>query len=246
MNQEIASIVQVYKDKEAISRQVATQTIELINSTLSIRPYVSIALAGGSTPKMLYSLLATEFKQDIPWDKLLVFWGDERYVPRDHEKSNYLMAKEAMLDHVDTPADQVFPMPTQPTNPNDGAASYAITLKEQLAHTDGRFDLVLLGMGDDGHTASLFPGSPALEEEELMVVAAPAPVDPKQRLTLTYPAINNARNIYFLVAGADKAPGLCCAMEQASEITVCPSGEVDPLDGNLIWFVDQAAAAMLA
>lgn len=245
MNTATDSVLQIYADKEAISRQVALATIELIKATLAERPRFSIALAGGSTPRMLYSMLASEFKQEIPWDKLLIFWGDERYVSHDHEKSNYRMAREAMLDHVDTPASQIFPMPTQPTNPRDAAESYAVTLKEALAPCDDRFDLVLLGMGDDGHTASLFPGSPALQEEDRTVLAAPAPVDPKQRITLTYPILNKSRNVFFLVAGEDKAPGLLCAMSRPSEITECPSGRVVPTDGNLIWFVDEAASRLL-
>ncbi len=245
MSIDISSNVQIYTDKAAISRQVAKAIIELAHSTLKIRPYFSIALAGGSTPKLLYSMFATEFKDELPWDKLLIFWGDERYVPHDHEKSNYKMAKDAMLDLVAIPEDQIFPMPTEPTNPNDAAASYAITVKEKLALTDGRFDVVLLGMGDDGHTASLFPGSPALNEDTLKVVAAPAPVEPRQRITLTYPVLNESRNVFFLVAGEDKAPGLLCAMGQPSSITECPSGKVQPKEGNLIWFVDEAAARLL-
>ena len=245
MGIDVDTTVQIYSDKASISRQVARATIDLIQSTLPLRPYFSIALAGGSTPKMLYAMLATEFKAEIPWDKLLIFWGDERYVAHDHEKSNFLMAKEALLDLVPIPAEQIFPMPTEPTNPNDAAGSYAITIKEKLALTDGRFDLVLLGMGDDGHTASLFPGSPALLEEEVTVLAAPAPVEPRQRITLTYPVLNNSRNVFFLVAGESKAPGILCAMGRPSEITECPSGKVKPTDGNLIWFVDEAAAALL-
>lgn len=245
MNIDTESLLQIYPDKESISRQVARATVDLIHQTLNIRPFFSIALAGGSTPRMLYSMLATEFKEEVPWDKLLVFWGDERYVPHTDEKSNYLMARKAMLDHVPVPASQIFPMKTDPTNPKDAANDYCFTLKEQLKATEGRFDLVLLGMGDDGHTASLFPGSPALEENTLLVVAAPAPVEPRQRITLTYPVLNNSRNVFFLVAGDDKAPGLLCAMGRPSEITECPSGKVRPTDGNLIWFVDEAATSLL-
>ena len=245
MNIDTDSTIQVYADKEAISHQVAKSIITLIHETLAVRPFFSIALAGGSTPKMLYAMLANEYKEEIPWGNMLIFWGDERYVAHTDEKSNYRMAKEAMLDHVDIPASQIFPMSTQPTNPNDAAASYAITLKQNLAECDGRFDLVLLGMGDDGHTASLFPGSPALQETELNVLAAPAPVEPKQRITLTYPMLNNSRNVFFMVAGESKAPGLLCAMGRPSEITECPSGKVEPVNGNMTWYVDEAAARWL-
>ena len=237
----------IHSDKEAISRESGTKRrlrsfiLRLNDSTL----FFSIALAGGSTPELLYRLLATDYREQIPWDKLVIFWGDERYVPHTHEKSNFRMVKEALLDHVSIPQSQVIPIPTQPTNPNDAAASYAISLKENLALTDGKFDLILLGMGDDGHTASLFPGSPALEEMARTVVAAPAPVEPRQRITLTYPVLNNARNVFFLVAGENKAPGILCAMGRPSEITECPSGKVDPREGNLTWYVDEAAARFL-
>ncbi len=245
MNVDIDTAIQIYPDKEAISRQVARHTIELIHATLKIRPYFSIALAGGSTPRMLYSMFATDYKEEIPWDKLLIFWGDERYVRHSDEKSNFRMAREAMLDLVPIPAEQIFPISTEPTNPNDAAASYAVTIKKNLVACEGRFDLILLGMGDDGHTASLFPGSPALEESELLVVAAPAPVEPKQRITLTYRVINNSRNVFFLVAGENKAQGLLCATGGPSEITDCPSGKVNVSDGNLTWYVDEAAARLL-
>lgn len=242
---EIDTPLEVRSDKEAISRSVAEAIVQLIKTSRNQREYFSIALAGGSTPKMLYRLLATEFASEIPWNKILFFWGDERFVPHDHEKSNYHMAKEALLDHVPIPEAHIFPMPTSTTNPKDAAAAYAIEVKQKLVLTIGRFDLVLLGMGDDGHTASLFPGSPALEESQRIAVAAPAPVEPKQRLTLTYPILNKARNVYFLVAGENKGPALRCVMGQSSDITVCPSRGIQPKDGRLIWWVDEAAAAAL-
>ena len=242
---DIDIALEIRSDKEAISRSVAEAVVELIAVSRSQREYFSIALAGGSTPQLLYRLLATDYSEQVDWSKVLFFWGDERYVPHDHPKSNYLMAKTAMLDHVPIPAAHIFPVPTHLTNPKDAAAAYAIEVKQKLALTIGRFDLVLLGMGDDGHTASLFPGSAALEENERVVVAAPAPVDPKQRITLTYPILNNARNVFFLVAGENKGPGLRCVLGQASEVTVCPSKGVQPKSGRLVWWVDEAAAATL-
>ena len=237
--------LEIRHNKEAISRSVAEAIVELISETLLKREYFSIALAGGSTPKLLYSLLATEYASQISWDRILVFWGDERYVPHDDEKSNYRMAKEVLLDRVPLPASHVFPIPTHITNPKDSATAYAAELKQKLALSIGRFDLILLGMGDDGHTASLFPGSPALKEEQRAVVAAPAPVEPKQRITLTYPILNQARNVYFLVAGESKGPGLRCVLGKPSEVTECPSSGVKPVDGRLVWWVDEAAARII-
>ncbi len=236
--------IKVYPDKETLSRAVAEELVASIRESIEARANASIALAGGSTPRLLYTLLAgDDYGAGIPWPDLLLFWGDERYVPHNDEKSNYRMAKETLIDHVPVPEDQVFPIPTSATNPHDAANSYTITLRNRLAPCDGRFDIVLLGMGDDGHTASLFPGSPALDEDELMAVAAPAPVEPRQRITLTYPVLNAARHVHFLVSGANKAPALDCVLGRPSEVTECPARRVRPGSGTLTWWLDEAAAA---
>ena len=241
--QNLPSYFRVCQDKAALSHAVAKEMIRIVEETLKERDFVSIAMAGGSTPKLLYTLLASEeYASSIVWERVLVFWGDERYVPLDHEKSNFRMTKEALLDNVPLLPDHIFPTPISPTSPHDAAEAYAVTLKEQLRRCDGRMDIVLLGMGDDGHTASLFPGSPALDEQQRMVVAAPAPVEPKQRITLTYPVLNNARNVFFLVSGENKAPALDCVVGNPSSVSVCPSSAVKPTDGTLIWWVDEAAA----
>lgn len=246
MMTDLDTVLEIQQDKEALSRTVAEAIVARINQTCVTRDRFSMVLAGGSTPEMLYKLLATEYASAIPWERMMLYWGDERYVSHTDPKSNYRMAKEALLDHVPIPQDQIFPMPTNPTNPKEAATSYANVLKRTLDATEGRFDLVLLGMGDDGHTASLFPGSPALEVNDVTVVAAPAPVEPRQRITLTYPIINDAREIYFLVSGEGKASALRCAMGKPSHITECPSGRVAPRDGRMIWWVDEPAASLLA
>jgi len=244
---KLPSYFRVCQDKAALSHAVAKEMVTIVQDTLQNREFISIAMAGGSTPKLLYTLLASEeYAPSIAWERLLLFWGDERYVPLTHEKSNFKMAKEALLDHVPLLPDHIFPTPTSPTSPHDAAETYAATLKTQLQRCEGQLDIVLLGMGDDGHTASLFPGSPALDEQERMVVAAPAPVEPKQRLTMTYPVLNNARNVFFLVSGENKAPALDCVLGNPSSITVCPSSAVKPSDGNLVWWVDEAAAHRLS
>ena len=226
-----------------MSHAVAKEMVRIIEDTLKEREFVSIALAGGSTPKMLYGLLASdEYASSIAWDRVLLFWGDERYVSHDHEKSNFRMTREALLDHVPLNPDYIFPIPTSATNPNDSARDYAATLKKQLAPCEGRLDITLLGMGDDGHTASLFPGTSALEEQELLAVTSHAPVDPKQRITLTYPVLNNSRTVFFLVAGSNKADALDCVLGQPSSVSSCPAGAVKPVDSTLVWWVDVAAA----
>jgi 6-phosphogluconolactonase len=242
---DLDTVLEIHPDKESLSRSVAEAIVALIDQTCKTRPYFSMALAGGSTPRLLYSLLAADYASSIPWDRVKLYWGDERYVPHTDEKSNYRMAKEALLDHVPIPPDQIFPIPTHITNPKEAANSYASQMKRTLSDSDGRLDLVLLGMGDDGHTASLFPGSPALEADQVSVVAAPAPVEPHQRITLTFPSINEARAVYFMVSGKGKAPALRCAFKKTSQITDCPSGRVAPRNGSLVWWVDKDAASLL-
>ena len=226
-----------------MSHAVAREMVRIIETSLQEREHVSIALAGGSTPKMLYGLLASEaYASSIPWDRVLLFWGDERYVSHDHEKSNYRMTREALLDHVPLNPEHIFPIPTSATNPNDAARDYAATLKKRLVTCGNRLDITLLGMGDDGHTASLFPGTSSLEEQELLAVTSHAPVEPIQRITLTFPALNNSRTVFFLVAGNNKADALDCVLGQPSSISSCPAGAIQPADGTLVWWVDVAAA----
>jgi 6-phosphogluconolactonase len=177
----------------------------------------------------------------MPWAGVHLFWGDERYVPHTDAKSNYRMAREALIDRVPIPADRVHPMPTA-ADPDRDAESYARLVDDALAPDGGRFDLILLGLGDDGHTASLFPGSPALEETRRSVVAAPAPVEPRQRLTLTFPVLNRARHVFFLVSGADKRPAMACVFGRSGGLAECPAVRVKPDEGELIWWVDVAAA----
>ena len=200
-----------------------------------------VALAGGSTPRAAYALLAAE---EVDWSRVHVFWGDERCVPPDHPDSNYRLAREALLDHVSLPAGNVHRMRGE-MEPEAAAQAYAAELRAFFGTQWPSFDLVLLGMGNDGHIASLFPGSAALRETARPVVAVTAEYQdrPAHRVTLTLPAINAARQVLFLVTGAAKAETLWAVLEGPAERF--PAQLIRPTSGQLTWLVDTAAASRL-
>ena len=202
----------------------------------------SLVLAGGSTPRPLYALLASRFREKIPWDRVHLFWGDERYVAHDHADSNYRMAKEALLDLVPCPARNIHPMRTDFADPDAAARDYESTLGEYFSGADPRFDVVLLGLGDDGHTASLFPGSPALEERERWVVAAAAPVEPRRRLTLTLPVLTRAMQTHLLVTGAGKARVVRRVLTGSADVHRHPAAALAHGAMPVTWWLDHDAA----
>ncbi|PZP40104.1 MAG: 6-phosphogluconolactonase [Pseudomonas fluorescens] len=201
----------------------------------------SICLSGGSTPKALYSLLATQpFASRMPWNRIHLFFGDERFVPYTHADSNFRMVKEALLDHVPLSPANIHPFPILET-PEASASAYATTLQQFYGHTSlapekPLFDVTFLGLGEDGHTASLFPNTAALDERTAWATAVIG-AKPEPRLTLTYPVLEHSATIAFLTAGASKTEMLTRAMAHDASI---PAGRIAPLH-NLIWFTDTAA-----
>lgn len=234
--------VRIFPDSEALNRAAARALVEGISATLRSGARFCLALSGGNTPRALYRLLAAEYRNGIRWDRVHLFWGDERYVAWDDPRSNYRMVRESLLDHVPIPTNNVHPMPTDFPEPEYAALAYQRTLQNYFSDRWPRFDLVLLGLGADGHTASLFPGSPALEEKERWVVAASGPIEPRLRLTLTLPVVTHAVQIYFLVAGADKADALQRALAGAPDAKSCPAAGVRLSQAPVIWWTDLAAA----
>ena len=230
--------IDIQADGDAVARHVAEWLTE---QALATDGRFAICLSGGSTPKTLYGLLASApFRDRFPWDRTHLFFGDERFVPPDHPDSNYRMAREAMLDHVPLPSAQVHPFPTD-TDPQDCALRYADTLmrfygSDTLDPARPLFDVTFLGLGEDGHTASLFPGVEALQERTAWT-AAVIGAKPEPRLTLTYPALDSSKVVAFLVAGAGKKAILARA---TSGDTQLPAVGVNPV-GKLIWFTDKAA-----
>ncbi len=236
--------VRVFRDVEELSLRAAEAVVGTINDAIRGAGRCSLVLSGGSTPRTLYGLLASQFRDQIPWAHVHVFWGDERYVSPSDAHSNERMAREALLDHVPCPPANVHPIPTQFSDPNAAARDYEATLRGYFVGEWPRFDLVFLGLGPEGHTASLFPGSPALEERLRWVVPVTAPAEPPLRLTLTLPALTRAANTYFLVTGSNKAQALQHILAGSADPNTYPASGVRPAQGALIWWVDREAAGL--
>lgn len=240
-----ACAVRPFPDAASLCRAAARELCRLVASALAVRPLCRIALSGGRTPRELYRVLAADFRDEIPWDRVHFYWGDERHVPADDPRSNYRLVREALLDHVSIPRQNVHPMPTEILDPTDAAETYAETLRAHFPGPWPRFDLVLLGLGRDGHTASLFPGSGAVAEKQRWVLPVRAPIRPSRRLTLTLPAINRARAVWFLVTGADKASALRSVLIGSPQPQRCPAAGVRPINGGVTWWADEAAVSGL-
>lgn len=237
---------ELYHVASAYWRRLAQKAVEARGRFL-------LVLSGGSTPQPLYRRMAQPpYRDDVPWSQTHVFWGDERMAPPEDAQSNYGQARELLLSHVPVPPEQIHPIPAGP-GPEDAAAAYAETLAhwaEQSGATERawpRLDLVLLGLGSDGHTASLFPGSAIIEEERRAARAVHAEYEdrPAKRVTLTPPVFNSARQILFLVTGGDKAEALAGVLEGEDDPMRWPAQRIRPEDGWFSWLVDRAAARQL-
>jgi len=242
-------VVRRFSDLDALSRAAADELAGLARAAVAERGACSIALSGGSTPRRLFQLLAARGRDALPWERIDLWWGDERTVPPEHADSNYRMAREALIEPLSLAATRVHRIAGELADPAAAAAAYERALVDALG-APPVLDVVLLGMGPDGHTASLFPGSPGLDETRRWVIANPvtSPLvhGTTTRITLTAPAINAARCVRFLVAGADKAAALAQVLAGPRDPTRYPSQLVAPDSGDLRWFVDDAAAATLA
>jgi 6-phosphogluconolactonase len=227
----------------------AEEVIRAASDAVAQRGRFTIALSGGSTPRNLYALIAANASANLPWDKMFFFWGDERHVPPDDPESNYRMAKEALLSKVAIPPGNVFRIPAENPDADAAAEAYEQTLRKFFEVAPGefpRFDLILLGMGPDGHAASLFPETAALQEKSRLVVANWVEKMQTSRITLTLPVLNAARCVAFLVSGTDKAATLHEVLEGSAPAEKYPSKLVRPSQGKLLWFVDRAAASELS
>jgi 6-phosphogluconolactonase len=231
---------------DALSRAAAGQVVHLSAQAIAARGRFTVALSGGSLPKVLCPPLTAEpFRSQVDWSNWHIFWADERCVPLTGPDSNYYLAQKYLFDHVDIPATQIHPLDDS-LDPTTAAAAYQARLAQVFQPESGtlpRFDLILLGMGEDGHTASLFPGHPLLNETKKWVAPVfDSPKPPPERITLTLPVINNSRQIMFLATGSGKVDTLAQIMNTTAPL---PAGMVQPTNGKLHWFVDEAAAAGL-
>jgi 6-phosphogluconolactonase len=238
-------MIRIFTDLEDLSRAAAEVFAAEARQAVQARGRFVVALAGGSTPRRAYQLLAREpFRELVPWRYTHVFWGDERCVPADDPRNNALMARQALLDHVPVPLEQVHPMVCS-CSPSESAAKYEALLRGFFAAGRPRFDLVLLGLGENGHTASLFPGSSVLKEQQRWVAEVSLAEEVLHRLTLTAAAINHAALAVFLVSGSDKAPMLRKVLEGPRDPYNIPAQLIKPADGGLLWLVDRDAAGLL-
>jgi 6-phosphogluconolactonase len=235
----------IHKNTNELSLAVAGWMADYITSTLEKKDRFTLALSGGSTPKILHTILAgSPFKEKIDWPRLLIFWGDERAVPFEDERNNARMAYDTLLDHVPVPAGQVHVMRTD-IGPEAAAAEYDKLLRRYFDDSEVSFDLVLLGMGDDGHTLSLFPGTEIIHEQDAWAKAFYLDAQQMYRISLTAPVVNKAGAVLFLTAGANKAHTLKQVLEGAFQPDVYPSQVIRPESGELHWFIDASAAAEL-
>jgi 6-phosphogluconolactonase len=234
----------LYKDGEALSQAAAKWIAARIAATLKTSGRFTIALSGGSTPKRLHQILAASpYKEQVDWSKLHIFWGDERAVPFEDDRNNAKMAYDTLLNFVPVPATQIHVMRTD-ISPEQSASEYEKILHQYFDNTPFSFDLVLLGMGDDGHTLSLFPGMPIVHEEKAWAKSFWLPAQDMSRITLTKTIVNKSAAVAFLTAGPAKAHALKEVLEGAHNPDLYPSQEIKP-SGELHWFVDEAAAANL-
>lgn len=237
--------MKIYKDLDELSQNAAQILVKAAQSAVKERGRFSLVLSGGSTPRRLYELLAEPpYQVQMPWSKTHVFWGDERCVPAEDERNNAHMARQILLDRVSIPDEQIHPIASS-LPPLKAAEKYQNTLEEFFSSNSIAFDFVLLGLGENGHTASLFPGTAVLEEKRYWASEVYVPNLRMWRVTLTVPILNQARKIVFLVSGADKAWVLDQVIHGPRRPRQLPAQLIQPQKGELLWVVDQAAASLV-
>jgi 6-phosphogluconolactonase len=239
----------ICRDADELNRKAAEQFIELANKAIQRSGQFTVALSGGSTPKGLYALLATAgYRDRIDWFRVHLFWGDERCVPPDHPDSNFRMVQESLLSKVQIPSENVHRMMRE-KEPEQAATEYEEHLRQFFHLPRGgvpRFDLIFLGLGEDGHAASLFPGSPALDEQNRLVATVYVERLKAYRLTLTLPVINAAAQVSFLITGENKSSIVKALLGADAASSKYPAGRVRPVNGQLTWFITQDAARALS
>lgn len=243
-------VVRAYPDLGSLSRAAAESLVALAHRAVAERGRFAVALAGGTTPRLLYALLANKYREQIPWPQVHLFWGDERCVPPDHSESNFAMVSQSLISKVPVPPENIHRIPAEVAPPEKAAEAYEQTLRECF-HPLVRegsffsFDVALLGVGADGHTASLFPGDPILEERERWVAAVLAPPSspPRRRITLTLPVINRANHVFFLVSGAGKRAAVRSILDTPEKaIKLYPAAMVRPRQ-QVVWFIDETTSS---
>jgi len=238
--------IRIFRSLKDLSRSAAILFVEQSEKSIQEQGHFLVTLNGGSTPAETFQLLATEYSEKVDWNHVHIFWGDERCVPADDPESSFGQARDLLLRHVPIPEVNVHRIEGE-LSPAEAAKDYAMVL-QKFAYpplTWPRFDLVFLGMGEDGHTASLFPGSPVEVSEPVVPVTAKYQDRPAQRVTLTPMVFNSARKVVFMAAGEKKAATLAEVLSDRYNPELYPAQRIDPKNGKLIWFVDEEAASRL-
>ncbi|MFC1595287.1 6-phosphogluconolactonase [Gemmatimonadota bacterium] len=246
MDERLRPRLEIFPDLESMSRAAALFIGERLRLAVDERGRASVALSGGSTPRRLYQLLASPSEPALPWKHIHLFWGDERWVPADDPESNYALARETIMDAIDLPRENIHPVPTDSITAGDGAARYEEEVRTFFASSDGSgdsptFDLVHLGVGEDGHTASLFPDDPALGETGRWVVPVTSPPwrPPRERVTFTLPLINSARTVLFTASGSAKREVVrSIVLDRGDGEKRYPAAMVNAIE-DLVWYVDE-------
>ena len=238
----------LFEDSAQLAAQLAVDFKDAVDNKAAAGESITVALSGGHTPKAFFEILAEPpYKDGIPWENVVFFWGDERCVPPDNDESNYKMTNLALLSHIDIPESNIHRVLGEDP-PTNEALRYAKVIEENVSTGENgfpAFDWIFLGMGDDGHTASLFPGAANLQEKEKICVVAEHPKTGQKRVSITFPVINNAKRVSFLVAGEAKQPVFKEIVEKGSEPLPYPASMVEPENGILEWYLDKAAAPEL-
>lgn len=227
-------MIEIFENSEELARAAAEYFVAQSPDT--------VALSGGSTPKLMFQILADQFREELSWDRIQFFWSDERHVPPDHPESNYRMADEALLSHVPVAATNVHRVRGENPNAADAAREYEQTIRDVTKQSLPRLDLIFLGLGTDGHTASIFPSSEVLRETERLVAAPYVEKFKSYRITMTLPLLNNSPSVVFLVSGTEKAQIVKEVLEGGNKY---PAQAVKPTQGELIWMLDKEAVAYL-
>ncbi len=244
MNQQ--NNVRVFQSETELAAAAGKYIIELAKHTVETRGRFVIALSGGHTPEQLYTLLSKPpFRDQLPWHKTFIFWGDERCVQSNDKRNNAHMTKALLLDHVDISLSNTYPVPVE-FSPAEAAKKYEHTIKAFFGDDPPRFDLILLGLGENGHTASIFPGSDVISDDTHLVREIYVPEQKMFRITMTANLINQACNIIFLVTGESKAEILNTVLTTPYQPDKYPAQLIKPVNGNLYWFIDNKAANLLS
>ena len=242
--------IRIVDDPIELARAAANEFEQLAKNAVESQGSFNVALSGGSTPKAMFDLLSGDrCKTTIPWSKIHLFWGDERHVPPDDEDSNYRMTKEHLLSKIDIPSENVHRVEAEDSNAQQVAANYQKHLQQYFNLSEAeipQFDLVFLGMGDDGHTASLFPGTDVVHDTENLVAAPLVEKFNSHRITLTPKVINNSDRVIFLVKGKEKADALVRVIEGEKDIDLYPAQIVNPTHGSVLWLCDRASCSKLS